>query len=136
VTGWMLGRFPLIATLVLMSGIISDDRAAGYTRLYASRPTTLLHVYGARFVALAAVAFVISAVLMPGFDLLMLGTWAGPATLVLIIAYVFVYGGLTLLLSVWTRGDAWIALLIACIALVWDALRRADLLSGAPPGTR
>jgi hypothetical protein len=136
IIGWLLGRFPLIATLVLMSGIVSDDRNAGYARLYAVRPVSPLKLYGARFCALGGVVFVISAVLMPGFDLLMLSTWAGPATLILILAYLMAYGGLTALLSVWTRGDAWLTLLIALIALVWDTLRRADFLSSAPPGAR
>ena len=136
IIGWLLGRFPLIATLVLMFSIVGDDRNAGYSRLYAVKPISPLKLYGARFAALAAVVFVISGVLMPGFDLLMLSTWAGPATLILIISYLMAYGGLTALLSVWTKGNAWLTLLIALIALVWDSLRRADILSTAPPGAR
>ncbi|HEX7120111.1 MAG TPA: hypothetical protein VF212_15055 [Longimicrobiales bacterium] len=134
--GWVLGRFPLIATLVLMAGLVSDDRAEGYARVYAVRPASPLRTYGTRFAVLAGVAFAISAVLMPTFDLLMLGTWAGPATLVLILSYVLVFGGLVALLSVWTRGDAWIALLLAIAALVWDAMRSAGSLANVPPGVR
>ncbi len=133
--GWILGRFPLIATLVLMAGLVSHDRAEGYARVYAVRPASPLRVYGARFAVLAGVAFAISAVLMPTFDLLMLGTWAGPATLVLILGYVLAFGGLVALLSVWTRADAWIALLLALAALVWDGLRSAGALA-VPPGVR
>ena len=130
--GWLLGRFPLIATLVLMAGFVSHDRAQGYTRLFAVRPTSPLRVYGTRFAVLAGVAFAICAVLMPTFDLIMLGTWAGPATLVLILAHVLVFGGLVALLSVWTRADAWVALLLAIAALVWDGLRNTGTLAVSP----
>lgn len=133
--GWLLGRFPVIATLVLTAGLFSHDRAEGYARLYAVRPASPLRVYGTRFAVLAGVAFAISAALMPTFDILMLGTWAGPATLVLILAHVLAFGGLTALLSVWTRGDAWIAALLAIAALVWEALRSAGALA-FPPGVR
>lgn len=130
--GWLLGQFPLIATLILMAGIVSDDRDAGHMRLYAVRPVSPLVVYGVRFAVFALLAFALSAALMPVFDLIMLGTWAGTATLVLIAADILVYGSLTLLLSVWTRGDAWIALLLALAAIIWDALRRADGFGLAP----
>lgn len=133
--GWLLGRFPLIATLVLMAGVASDDRRDGLARLYAVRPASPLAIYGARAAALGAVAFLFCGALLPAFDLLLIGTWAGPATLVLVASYVLVYGGLTTLFSVWLRGDAWLALLCAIGAMVWDALRRADMLV-LPPGTR
>ncbi|HEY8470629.1 MAG TPA: hypothetical protein VIL18_13345 [Longimicrobiales bacterium] len=133
--GWILGRYPLVATLVMLAGVASHDRVEGYARLYAVRPTSPHRIYAARAALLAAAAFVISAALLPVFDLIMLGTWAGPATFVLILAYVIVYGGMVALLSVWTRGDAWIALLLALLSLVWDALLRADALA-IPPGVR
>lgn len=133
--GWVLGRYPLVATLVMLAGVVSHDRAEGYARVYGVRPASPRRIYAVRAALLCAVAFAVSAVLMPVFDLIMLGTWAGPATFVLILAYVLVYGGMVALLSVWTRGDAWIALLLALLALVWDALRRADALM-IPPGLR
>lgn len=134
--GWILGRFPLIATLVLLAGFVSHDRAEGYARVYAVRRTSLIRIYGGRWLALEAAAFVLSAVLMPSFDLIMLGgRWAGGGTFVLIAAYVICYGGLVALLSVWTRGDAWVALLVAIVALVWNAIVQAGVLAGAPPGT-
>lgn len=132
--GWVLGRFPLIATLVLLAGLVSDDRRDGYLREYAVRPVSLLRVYGVRWATLAALAFAISIVLLPLFDLIMLGKVAGFAYVPLILAYVVAYGGLTALFSVWTRGDAWIALLVAIFALVWNALLTAGTLTGAPPG--
>lgn len=131
-TGWVLGRFPLIAALVLVAGLVSDDRATGQARLLAVRSTSPLAVYGIRLAALLGVAFVLSALVMPAFDLIMLGTWAGPATLVLIAAQVLVYGGLTALLSVWTRLDAWLALLAALAALGWSTLGNAGLLPHWP----
>jgi hypothetical protein len=132
--GWILGRFPLIATLVLLAGLVSDDRRDGYLRGYAVRPVSLVRVYGLRWAALAGVAFLVSIALLPLFDLIMLGKVAGLAYVPLILAYIIAYGGLTALLSVWTRGDAWIALLVAIFALVWNALLAAGMLGGAPPG--
>lgn len=131
--GWLLGRFPLAATLVLMSGIIAGDRHAGHARVLAARPVAPALVYGARFAVLAGLAFAICAVLMPLFDLIMLGEWAGPATLVLVLAHVMVWGGLTTLLSVFTGLDAWLALLLAIVATVWSALGGAGMLPLAPP---
>jgi hypothetical protein len=131
--GWLLGRFPLVATLVLMSGIIATDRDDGHARILAARPAAPALVYGVRFLVLAAIAFVLGAVLMPLFDLLMIGAWAGPALLVLILAHVIVWGGLTTLLSVFTRLDAWLVLLLAIFAMVWGALREIDMLPVVAP---
>lgn len=133
--GWLLGRFPLIATLVLLAGIVSHDRSNGYARIYAVRPTSPLAIYGVRFFVLAAAAFALCAVLLPTFDLLLLGTWAGPATLVLILANIIAFGGLVTFLSVCTRADSWIALFLALAAIVWNALRAADRLA-IPIGAR
>jgi len=130
--GWLIGRLPLIAVLVLMSGMVADDRANGLARLTAVRPVSQVAVYGARFLLLAAITFAVSALTMPLFDVLMLGEWAGAATFVLIAAYVFAYGGLLVCLSTWTRGDAWIALLLAIVAISWSALERAAYLPVAP----
>lgn len=126
--GWFIGRYPLIAALVLLAGIFSHDHANGFTRIYSVRPTSLLRIYGVRFAILGAVAFLLSALLMPIFDLIMLGTWAGPATFILILANLLVYGGLVALLSVWIRADVWVAVGLAIFAIIWDALRRADAL--------
>jgi hypothetical protein len=125
--GWLLGRFPMIAALALLAGFFSQDREAGYARLYAVRPVSLFGVYALRFTALAGTAFLLSAILMPLFDLLLLGTWGGGATIVLIAAQVAVYGGLMALLSVWTRGDVWIAIFLAVAAIVWNAAISANL---------
>jgi hypothetical protein len=134
--GWLIGRFPIIATLVLMSGVFSDDRAAGHVRLYAVRPRSLMLLYGARMLLFAGVAFVMSALFMPGFDLLILGEWNSSGVFALIAAQIMVYGSITALLSVLTRADAWIALFLGIIAIVWDALRRLDFLQTAPPVLR
>ena len=130
--GWLLGHLPLIAVLMLMAGVIGEDRDNGLARLVAVRPVSPLAVYGTRFALLGAIAFVACGVVMPAFDLLMLGTWAGPATLVLILAYVAAYGGLMAFLSAWTRGDAWLALMLAILAIVWSAFERAATLPLAP----
>lgn len=131
--GWLLGRFPLVATLVLTAGIVSMDGEDSRGRLLAIRPVHPALVYGARFLVLAGLAFLLSALLLPAFDLVMLGAWAGPATLVLILAHVLVWGGLTALLSTFTRLDAWITLMLALLAMVWASLAGARMLPLAPP---
>jgi ABC-type transport system involved in multi-copper enzyme maturation permease subunit len=131
--GWLLGRFPLMATLVLMSGIVAADRDAGHVRLLAARPASQTLLVAVRFGLLGGLAFLLSAMLMPLFDLIMLGAWAGPALLVLILAHVAVWGSLTVLLSVFTRLDAWLTLLLALFALVWGALRQAGMLPVVAP---
>lgn len=132
--GWLLGRYPLIATLVLLAGVISRDRHNGHARIYASRPISLLRVYAPRVLLLSFSAFVLSAILMPTFDVIMLGQWNGASTFVLIACYVIAYTGVITLLSVFTRGEGWLTLLLALTAMVWDALRRGGLLDNAPPG--
>lgn len=120
--GWLIGRFPLVAVLVLTGGVVSGDHDTGHGRLLAARPASPVLVYGARLALLWAVAFAVSAALLPAFDLIMLGEWAGPATLVLILAQVLVWGSLTALLSTVTRLDAWAAALLAVVAMIWSAL--------------
>ncbi len=134
-TGWLIGRFPLVVVLVLTSGVVSGDRDAGTARLLAARPVAPTLVYGVRLLVLWALAFAIAAALLPAFDLIMLGDWAGPATLVLILAHILVWGSLTTLLSVFTRLDAWIAALLAVLAMTWNALVHAGLSPLAPPLT-
>ncbi|HUG40338.1 MAG TPA: hypothetical protein VMM12_07630 [Longimicrobiales bacterium] len=131
--GWLLGRFPLLATLVLLSGVVADDGGDSRARLLAVRPASPVLVYGARFLVLATVAFVLGALLLPAYDLLLLGAWAGPATLVLVLAHVLVWGGLTALLSVFTRLDAWVTVMLALLALVWTSLAAAGMLPFATP---
>lgn len=134
--GWLIGRFPMIATLVLMNGVFSDDRARGHTRLHAVRPRSIIALYGARTAMFALLAFVLSAILIPAFDLLVLNEWTGAGVFALIAAQVLVYGSLTALLSVLTRGDAWIALFLGLLATVWYALRRMDFFATTPPFIR
>ena len=134
--GWLIGRYPIIAALVLLAGLFSGDRANGYARLYGVRPVSFLQLYGLRFLVLLAIAFLLGAVLLPIFDVIMLGAWAGPATLVLIACYVLLYGSLVSFLSIFTRADAWIALALALIAMIWEALRRGNALNDAPPIVR
>jgi hypothetical protein len=134
--GWLLGRFPLIAVLVLVAGLFSADREAGYARLYAVRPVSFLRVYGLRFLALLIIAFLMSAILLPLFDVIMLGNWAGPATLVLVACYVVLYGSLAAFLSVFIKGEGWVALALGVTAMIWDALRRGNALAQAPPLVR
>ncbi len=134
--GWLLGRYPIIATLVLVAGWFSADRTLGYARLYSVRPVSFLRLYGLRLVTLLAIAFGMSAILMPAFDVLMLGEFTGAAIFVLIGSYVLLYGSLTAFLSVFTRGEAWLALGFGIAGMIWDAMRRAGSLDQAPPGVK
>lgn len=126
--GWLVGRFPIVATLVLMAGAFSDDRAHGHVRLLAVRPRSRVLLYGTRFVVYAVAAFLLSIIIMPAFDFLILGEWPGRTMFALIGSQILVYGTVTALLSVFTRADAWLALFLGILALVWDGLRRADVL--------
>ena len=135
-SGWIIGRLPLIMTLVLLAGIFSQDRDTGTARLYYARPVAPLAVYGTRFLVLAFLAFAFCAVIMPLFDLILLSQWAGPATFVLVAANVIAYGTVVAVLSVWTRADAWITLLLAMLAIAWHGLRAGGLLDAVPVGGR
>jgi hypothetical protein len=123
--GWLVARFPLVAVLVLMAGVASDDRRHGFLRLWTVRPGSPLRIYAPAWVALALLAVAVSALLLPLVDVILLGDWAGPNTLVLIAAYVLLYGSLTAFFSVWTTADAWLALLVGVGAAVWHGLVRA-----------
>lgn len=136
VFGWLVGRFPLVATLVMLAGIFSHDRATGTARILAVRPVSLPLLYGTRFLVLCTTAFAAGAILLPVFDLILLGRWAGPSTLVLAAAYVIAYAGVVALLSVFSRADAWIALLLGMLAIAWNALRSAGMLDALPAGGR
>src|SRR5687768_17513538 len=43
--GWLIGRYALVAILVMMSGVVSGDRRDGTMRLYAVRPASLAMLY-------------------------------------------------------------------------------------------
>lgn len=133
--GWAIGRFPLVAALVLMAGVFSEDRATGLARLHLSRPISPHRFYGVRALTLAAAALLCSALLLPAFDWLLLGRTQSGAW-ILAAAWILAYGGLTAALSVWTRADAWIALLLAILATTWHALRAGGMLDAIPVGAR
>lgn len=130
--GWLIARFPMIATLVLLAGVFSHDRATGLARLDFVRPAAPLRTYAARAAVLAGVAWLFAVLLVPLFDALILGHWVGYGAFVVITTHVLVYGSLTVLLSILTRGDAWIALFLSLLAMVWHVLRTADALGATP----
>jgi hypothetical protein len=134
--GWLVGRFPLIAAVVLMAGIFSDDRARGHARIYAVLPPSPVLLYGARFVLLACVAFLMSAVLLPLFDVVVLGELPHATVFALIGGQIIVFGTLTALLSTLMRADAWAALFVGMAGIVWDGLRRVELVAALPPALR
>jgi hypothetical protein len=131
-TGWSIGRYPLAITLVMIAGIISGDVTAGYARIFAATRVRLLALYGARLGMLMLVSFSISAVLLPAFDYIILGKLSGVQLYVLIAGYILVFGTLTALFSVLTRADAWCALFVWIVAIVWHSLLRAGMLARVP----
>jgi hypothetical protein len=73
---------------------------------------------------------------MPAFDLLVLGEWSGNTIFALITSQILIYAAVTALLSVLTRADAWIALFLGILSIVWDALRRASFFEYAATPVR
>lgn len=136
VAGWLVGRLPMAATLLLCAGVLSSEVQSGRARLWAARPGPRVAPHAARLAGRLGAAFLWAAIVMPLFDLLVIGTWAGPATWVLALAQVLVYGAVVTLASVWTRADAGVALLVGVAAMAWDMARRLDALAGTPPGVR
>lgn len=134
--GWLIGRFPLIAALVLVAGVFSDDCRAGYARVYAVQPQSGITLYGARLALLLCVAFVLSAVLLPLFDVIVLGAPPPMTVFAVMAAQIIVFGTLTALLSTITRADAWTALFLGIAGLVWDGLRRIDVFQQVPAALR
>jgi ABC-type transport system involved in multi-copper enzyme maturation permease subunit len=135
-TGWLVGRFPLVAALVLTAGVFSRDRDSGFARLLAARARTPLLLFALRIALALLLAVALSAVVLPAFDVLMLGRLPGTQLFALVLGYVLVFGSLTALLSTLTRADAWIALFAAIAGIVWHALLRAGAVVAAAPGPR
>lgn len=133
--GWTVGRFPLFAAIALCAGLAwGGARASSPARLLHARPVAPLAIYGVRAAIFAGLAFLVSSVVLPVFDLLILGTWAGAATFALAGGYVLAYGSLTALLSVWTRADAAVAALLAILAHVWHGALRGGAADAVPRG--
>jgi hypothetical protein len=131
-TGWSIGRYPLVIAMVLLAGIVSRDIKSGYARLYAVTRVRLLALYASRLAILMLLAFVISALLLPAFDFIILGKLSGPQVYVLVAAYILVFGTLTALFSVITRADAWVTLFVWMTGMVWHGMLRGGMLNRVP----
>lgn len=134
--GWLAGRFPVIAALVLTAGVFSDPRRDGLARLLEVRRLSPLHVYALRIGLALALALLTSCIVLPLFDIIMLGRLPGVQLFAVALADVLVLGTLTALLSTFTRADAWIALFLYLAAMVWHALLRSGILATAAPLVR
>ncbi|MEO5511318.1 MAG: hypothetical protein ABIV28_06200 [Longimicrobiales bacterium] len=130
--GWSIGRYPLVIILVLVGGLFSTDAYAGYARLYAATRVRLITLYGFRLALLMVVAFVMSSVLLPIFDFIILGKLSSPQLLVLVGCYILVFGSITALFSVFTRADAWCTLFAWITAMIWAALGRGGFVTNVP----
>lgn len=125
--GWLVGRFPMVAALALAGGAMRGG-GGSYPRSGPARAAgTAASTDGATFrLALASgAAFLLSAVLLPAFDLIMLTAWGGVATVVFIVAQVAVYTSLTAFAGLWTRWDGWLALVLGAAAMGWHRLAEA-----------
>jgi len=134
--GWTVGRFPLFAAVVLCAAVGMGGQRGGWARLAHARPLAPWRIYLLRWALLAGVAFGVSALVLPLFDLLILGTWAGPPTLVLAAAAVLAYGTLAALASAWLPRDAalGVAAILAVGAHVWHAALRSGAADAVPRG--
>lgn len=131
-TGWSIGRYPLIIVVAMVAGLFSTDVRAGFTRIYMCTRVRILPLYGIRLGMLLLLSFVMSSVLLPTFDYIVLRQWSGRQVFVLIAAYTLVFGTLTALFSVFTRADAWATLFVWIAAMVWHSLLRGGLLARVP----
>lgn len=134
--GWTVGRFPLFAAVVLCAAVSPGGPGGGWARLAHARPLAPWRVYALRWLLLSGVAFGVSALVLPLFDLLILGTWAGRPTFVLAAAAVLAYGTLAALLSAWLPRDAALAVaaILAVAAHVWHAALRSGAAEVVPRG--
>lgn len=131
-SGWSIGRYPIVIVLVMVAGLFSTDVRAGYTRLYAATRVRILTLYAFRLLMLMLLAFALSAIVLPIFDYVILGKPSGIQLYVLTAAYVLVFGALTALFSVFTRADAWAALFAWITGTIWYAMLRGGLLEHVP----
>ncbi|NJD10086.1 MAG: hypothetical protein FIB01_06420 [Gemmatimonadetes bacterium] len=135
-TGWVVGRFPLLAAQVLMAGVFSEPRERGLARLLEARARPPLALLAFRVLLALLLALAVALAVLISFDAVMLGRGPGVQLLVLAGAHVLTFGALTALLSTMTRGDGWAAAFLVIVASIWQALLRSGMLGTAPPGIR
>lgn len=109
-----LSYFAGLAMIVLLAGFISEDRRAGYARMYFAHPTRPLAFYGVRWLLAYALAVGGAALFLVLGQLVgwgeVRGGWSG---MVLPLVSALVYGGLMAFLSAaLPRGDAWVGFLL------------------------
>jgi hypothetical protein len=103
-----------ISMMVLLAGLVSDDRRDGHTRLFFSHPTSPLAYYGLRWAMAYVIAVTGAALFLVVGQIVawgaLLGGWSG---LVLPLLSALVYGGLLAFFSVLLpRGDAGVVFLL------------------------
>lgn len=135
-TGWVVGRFPLVAALVLMAGVYSEPWQNGLARLLEVRARQPLALLALRVLLALVLALALALLVLIVFDVIMLGRGPGPQLFVLALAHVLTFGAVTALLSTMTRADGWAAAFVIAVAMLWQALLRSGILGTAPPGIR
>jgi hypothetical protein len=129
-TGWVVGRFPAIAAVVLLAGTHSESRQSGLARLLEVRARQPLRLLALRALLALLLASALALTVLIVFDVVMLGRAPGRQLFVLVLGHVLTYGALTALLSTLTRADGWAA------AFVMSWPDRGYRPSGAPPPRR
>jgi len=136
-TGWVVGRFPVVVVLVLMAGVYSEPRQTGLARLLEVRARSPLLLLALRSGFALVLALALALGVLISFDLVMLGRGPGPQLFALVLAHVLTFGALTALLSTVMRGgDGWAAAFVIVLAMSWQALLRSGVLATSPPGIR
>ena len=135
-TGWVVGRFPAVAAIVLLAGVFSEPRQSGLARLLEVRARQPLLLLALRAGLALLLALALALVVLIVFDVVMLGRPPGRQLFVLVLAHVLTFGALTALLSTMTRADGWAAAFVTIAAMVWQALLRSGVLATSPPGIR
>jgi VanZ family protein len=134
--GWVVGRFPAIAAVVLLAGTHSEPRQSGLARLLEVRARHPLRLLALRALLALLLASALALTVLIAFDVVMLGRAPGRQLFVLVLGHVLTYGALTALLSTLTRADGWAAAFVIVVAMIWQALLRSGALATSPPGIR
>jgi hypothetical protein len=135
-TGWVVGRFPAVAAVVLLAGVYSEPRQTGLARLLEVRARQPLMLLALRILLALGLALALSVLVLVVFDVVMLGRAPGTQLFVLVLGHVLTFGAVTALLSTATRADGWAAAFVMIAAMIWQALLRSGALATSPPGIR
>lgn len=100
-----------LCMIILLGGSVSGDRASGWYRMYFAHPTRPIAYYGVQWLLALVLSVGTSAIFLVVGQMVAWGEFQGGWTgLYLALLSAIAYGGMIAVLTVLTRGDAWIAL--------------------------